>query len=298
MEQNKFTLKEKKELSKELKDYTKEEIKEDFLKLKDIKCSNVNVHSLIGNKIVDYFTFYERLDVIGRRGLNYYDFLMNINKLRKTKYYKSLKEYSKNDNMTQTMLDYKYGQLYWGLNVAIFKPIIAKHIYCMFKPSSILDFTMGWGGRMIGACSLDIPNYIGIDLNKDLKKPITDMAKFVAPYTQTKIKLFFKDALSVDYSKLYYDFVLTSPPYYNIEQYKYNEKLSKEEWNNNFYIPIITKTYKHLQKNGVYCLNIPLDVYEVVKKILGKSDKKIKMWKSKRTKTVTEEWIYIWYKSS
>jgi site-specific DNA-adenine methylase len=155
---------------------------------------------------------------------------------------------------------------------------------------------MGWGGRMVGACSLDIQNYIGIDLNKDLKKPLSDMVKFISPYTQTKIKLFFKDALTIDYSKLYYDFVLTSPPYYNIEQYKYNEKLTKEEWDNNFYIPIITKTYEHLQKNGVYCLNIPSDVYEVVKNILGKSDKKIQMWKSPRTEKNKKEWIYVWYK--
>jgi len=297
MKQNKFTLKEKKELAKELRDYTKEEIKEDFLKLKEITCSNVNVRSLVGNKIVDYFTFYERLDVKGLKGLNYYDFLTNINKFKKTNSYKSLKEYNKKTaNMPETKINYKYGQLYAGLNVAIFKPIIAKHIYCIFKPTSILDFTMGWGGRMVGACALDIPNYIGIDLNKSLKKPLSDMVKFISPYTETKIKLLFQDALTVDYSKLYYDFVLTSPPYYNIEQYKYNEKLTEEDWNKNFYIPIITKTYKYLQPKGVYCLNIPKDVYEIAKKILGKADRKINMYKSKRTQTIKKEWIYIWFK--
>ena len=297
MEPNKFNLKEKKELAKELKDYTKEEITEDFLKLKEINCSNVNVRSLVGNKFVDYFTFYERLDVKGNKGINYYDFLTKINKFKKTKYYKSFIKYNKKTlNLPETEINYKFGQLYAGLNVSIFKPVIAKHIYCLFKPTSVLDFTMGWGGRMVGACSLDIQNYIGIDLNKDLKKPLSDMVKFISPYTQTKIKLFFKDALTIDYSKLYYDFVLTSPPYYNIEQYKYNEKLTKEEWDNNFYIPIITKTYEHLQKNGVYCLNIPSDVYEVVKNILGKSDKKIQMWKSPRTEKNKKEWIYVWYK--
>ena len=32
------------------------------------------------------------------------------------------------------------------------------------------DPCMGWGGRLVGACALDIPKYIGIDLNKSLEK--------------------------------------------------------------------------------------------------------------------------------
>jgi 16S rRNA G966 N2-methylase RsmD len=93
-------------------------------------------------------------------------------------------------------------------------------IYNRFKPTSILDFTMGWGGRLVGACAMDIPSYIGIDLNKNLIKPYEEMVKTLKELgTKTEIKLIFKDALKVDYSKLNYDCVFTSPPYYNIELY-------------------------------------------------------------------------------
>jgi DNA modification methylase len=34
-----------------------------------------------------------------------------------------------------------------------------------------------------------------------------------------EVKLYFQDTLTVDNSTLYYDVVLTSPPYYNIKQY-------------------------------------------------------------------------------
>jgi hypothetical protein len=296
MKFNNFNLEDKIAIAKQLRDYTNDEMKKDFLKLKSV--SKINLRGLMGNKIVDNFTFYERLEVRGLKGINYYDFLSNIHEYQKRNYYKTLEEYNKKTrNIPEKRLNYKYAQLYFSLNVAIFKPIIAKYIYSLYKPKSILDFCMGWGGRMVGACSLDIPNYIGIDLNKDLEKPISDMVNFISPYTQTKTKLFFEDALTVDYSTLFYDFVLTSPPYYNIEIYKYNKKLKKEEWDNNFYIPIITKTFKYLQPNGVYCLNIPVEVYEIAKKILGEANKQIEMQKSPRTQTIKTEYIYIWYKN-
>ena len=47
--------------------------------------------------------------------------------------------------------------------------------------------------------------------------------------TNTKIKLMFKDALKVDYSKLDYDCVLTSPPYYNVEVYEGMKAKEDEE---------------------------------------------------------------------
>ena len=71
-----------------------------------------------------------------------------------------------------------------------------------------------------------------------------------------------------------------------------------EEWNNEFYIPTIEKTFKHLKKGGHYCLNIPKDLYKnVAIKLLGKPSTKIVMPKSKRTNEETyQEFIYIWKK--
>jgi hypothetical protein len=87
-------------------------------------------------------------------------------------------------------------------------------IYNKYKPKSILDMNMGWGGRFVGACALDVEKYTGIDINTKLFKPYKDMTKFLDNKTKTKITLYFEDSVKFDN-----DLVLTSPPYYNIEMY-------------------------------------------------------------------------------
>jgi tRNA1(Val) A37 N6-methylase TrmN6 len=187
-------------------------------------------------------------------------------------------------------------------NVGIFRPILAKNMICEYKPKKMLDFTMGWGGRLVGACSENIEHYIGIDMNHKLEPLYEKMKKTLNQLSTTKITLMFKDALLVDYSKLDYDFVLTSPPYYNIEIYRNNKVLTEKEWNETFYEPIFSVTFKHLKKNGYYCLNVPQNIYEsVCVKILGKCDKAFPLGKPRR-KTDNKynyeynEYIYVWKK--
>ena len=183
-------------------------------------------------------------------------------------------------------------------NVGIFRPILTKNMICEYKPTKMLDFTMGWGGRLVGACSENIEHYIGIDLNNKLKPLYEKMKKTLNELSTTKITLIFKDALLVDYSKLDYDFVLTSPPYYNIEIYRNNKVLTEKEWNEKFYEPIFSLTFKYLKKNGHYCLNVPKNVYDsVCVKILGKCDKSIPLGKPVRKKDdIYNEYIYVWKK--
>ena len=67
---------------------------------------------------------------------------------------------------------------------------------------------------------LDI-DYIGIDSNTDLKEGYNRIIKLLKPYTKSKVKLFFKKAENVDFSKLgKYDYVFTSPPYEYLEAYE------------------------------------------------------------------------------
>ena len=123
------------------------------------------------------------------------------------------------------------------------------------------------------------------------------MQTFLEKHSKTEIKLMFEDALAVDYSKLDYDLVLTSPPYYNIELYSGTKEQSEEAWDRDFYIPLFEKTFRHLKKGGHYCLNIPADVYDkVAKKVLGKPSFKISMPKNARKHLNKHEYIYIWSK--
>lgn len=125
------------------------------------------------------------------------------------------------------------------------------------------------------------------------------MCNFLKKHSTTDIQLYFQDALTVDYSKLEYDLVLTSPPYYNIELYDgVNNQQTKEEWNEHFYKPIFEMTYKYLKNGGHYCLNIPEEVFKTIAvKILGKPKTKIPLPKAQRTsREKYHEYIYVWQK--
>ena len=176
-------------------------------------------------------------------------------------------------------------------------------VYNRFKPKSILDFSMGWGGRLVGACALNIQNYTGIDTNKSLKEPYKKMIRLLKHLgTETNINVIFKDALSVDYSKLNYDLVLTSPPYYNVEIYEGMKPRTEEEWDLEFYAPLIAETYKYLKKGGHYVLNIPKKVYDnVCIELLGQANLKIPLKKKSHPKKNSNdkdysEYLYVWNK--
>lgn len=109
--------------------------------------------------------------------------------------------------------------------------------------------------------------------------------------------MIFDNALNVDYSKLEYDLVFTSPPYYFIQKYENNtEYISKKEMDNLFYIPLFLKTYENLKPNGIYALNINKDVYEnVCVKLFGQAHEVYPYKKSKRQNNY-DEIIYVWKK--
>jgi hypothetical protein len=296
---NNYTRKQKQKISNKIYELTEENVLDDFNKLREIGCKMHKELSMVGNKVVNKYTLIERLNVKGKQNINFYDLYYNKNYFKNKPFVKKMVEFYKKhrENYSEAKVFFRISNLYYS-SISIFKPLIAMKIYCLFKPNSVLDFTMGWGGRLVGACALDIPNYIGIDNNLNLKEPYNEMTTFLNKHSKTNIELLFKDALEIDYTKLNYDLVLTSPPYYNIENYGENKR-SKIEWEKDFYIPIIERTFKSLKKNGHYCLNIPQELYKnVVIKILGKATKKIILPKSKRIKEETyKEFIYIWEKA-
>jgi hypothetical protein len=295
-----LSLSQKRKITDEVYSITEEQAENDYKKLVDLKPNEIDTNTRTGNTFIHYYTSLQRLDTIGRRGLSFFELLERKNEFKKKKSVEKLIKFQleKNPNANMYKVWYNVFKLYFG-SIAIFKPLIAMEIYNKFKPTSILDFTMGWGGRLVGACALNIPNYIGIDLNMDLKKPYQEMVKKLKELgTTTNIKLMFKNALSVDYSKLNYDMVFTSPPYYNIEIYKGTQRQTKDDWDNNFYRPIFEKTYKHLKRGGTYILNIPKEVYErVCIDLFGEANEFIPLNITKSNKRNYEgEFIYIWKK--
>jgi hypothetical protein len=300
LRKNNYTRKQKEGFSNQVYNLTDQDVLADFMKLVEIGCEKHAALSTVGNDVVNRFTAVERMNTAGYQNISFYDVLFNKTQLKRENYVKKLLAFYKKNRKgyPEIKVMFRLTNLYFS-SVSIFKPLIAMDVYCRFQPKCVLDFTMGWGGRLVGACALNIPKYIGVDYNRNLKTPYNKMCRFLKKHSTTDIKLYFQDALSVDYSKMDYDLVLTSPPYYNIELYNgVNSQKTKEDWDEHFYKPIFEKTYKHLKKGGHYCLNVPEEVYDnVAVKTLGKPRFKILLPKAQRsTAEKYHEYIYVWQK--
>lgn len=287
-------------IAKKIRNYTTDEIKNDLDKLKLLPCNENIQKTIIGNKIVDSATFPERLDAKGKKNINYYDLFNKRNELMKKKYVKNFynylllsKLYTKDE---EEKIWFKIKSVYFG-SVNSFKPSIAKYLYCFYDAKNILDFSAGWGGRLVGAMVLPNTKYIGIDTNKDLKNGYSYLIDLLN--CKNRVKMIWKDSSKVDYSKLKYDFVMTSPPYYYVEKYN-NMPLykNKEEFIKKYWYPTITKVWYNLDKKGKMLLNMPENMYDETVKIIGVADEIIPLYKSSRKKELTKnENIYLWYKN-
>lgn len=296
---------EKQNIAKRLNPLQETDIIQEYNKLQNLSCKQVQLQSSetrLGNNIVDYFTLTERLHTKGKQQIDFYTFWKNRRHFKKLPYVKKMYNYHKTRNIDD-IRKYRYIFTLYFSSVSIFRPLMAMELYCKVNAKKVLDFTMGWGGRLLGAHVLQLDSYIGIDMNKNLKPLYENMVDFLRKREttpHTNIQLFYKNALDVDYSTLDYDTVFTSPPYYNYETYshmnKYNE--NKEEWNETFYKPIINRTWKHLKKDGHYCLNVPTEIYKTIcLPILGKYHMRLALKKKKRIENAPyKEYIYIWKK--
>jgi hypothetical protein len=293
-------------IANQIRDISREKATREFQQLANmakISLTPACLNKRTGMNVVDFFTFEQRLATIGNHGISFFYFLENLHQYEGEKYIQNMvtfyKTHPQKKNTAPLKMWYRIFSLYFG-SINIFKPLTAIQIYQQFQPQSVLDPTMGWGGRLVGAAACDVPNYIGIDMNTDLEKPYEDMIAFLREDNSgTKISVMFQDALTVDYSLLEYDMVFTSPPYYNREIYQHSQTFSTQiEWETLFYIPLFTKTMDGMQLGGHYCLNVPHAIYKrVCVPLWGECHQSFAMQKSSRTTTeVYKEHIYVWRK--
>jgi hypothetical protein len=198
-------------------------------------------------------------------------------------------------------------------SVVMFKATTAKYLYKKYKAKNVLDPTAGWGGRMLGAWSLGI-NYTGCDTNVEMIPAYNDMMAFLNAETGfdnalfeidngSKLNMIWQSCLDVDFSQIEYDFVLTSPPYVNLEMYEH-----MEEWDSDkafyelFFIPLWKKCVDHIQPGGHVAFNISPKMYEDalkfgltpcheeedLKQQMGQKVANLKTGKKKQDK------IYVW----
>lgn len=146
--------------------------------------------------------------------------------------------------------------------VSNFRPTIAKYIYDNYSGAgNVLDFSAGFGGRLLGALSSNgVKFYAGYEPNIKTWKQLYEITdnhknnKLVAlgnlPFEDTNAE------------KEYYDLIFSSPPYFNTELYSneptqsYLRYPTKELWHEKFLCPLIEKSYNYLKPGGYFIINI------------------------------------------
>jgi tRNA1(Val) A37 N6-methylase TrmN6 len=298
-----FTNEEKVNIANQIKNISMNQLEREINQLINIGSNayTMSPRSRIGNNIVDYFTFQQRLETKGKYNINFYEFIINIDEFKKKKFIQNMLIYYetvKNKNNTKNqfiVLKEVYNICISAIN--IIRPLVYMEIYSKYHPTCVLDFCAGWGGAVVAASALNIPHYIGIEININLKEPYEKMVEYLKTKSNSKIEMFFDNALNIDYNQFYYDLVFTSPPYYFIQKYENNiEYSNKQDMNELFYKPIFTKVYKGLQPGGHFIINVCKEVYEnVLINLFGEANEIYPYKKSKRQNNY-QEIVYVWKK--
>jgi hypothetical protein len=141
-----------------------------------------------------------------------------------------------------------------------FKPELALALYNFFGAKNILDFSAGWGDRLVGFLASNAESYIGIDPNTKLHEPYQQIVNFC--HTNKKTKFLCTPAEDADLTDVKVDFVFTSPPYFDIERYSEEDTQSwkryrnPQQWIKSFLFPTLTKCYEALEGGGRIAVNI------------------------------------------
>jgi hypothetical protein len=167
-----------------------------------------------------------------------------------------------------------------------FPPLTAKFLYEYFtehiedEDITVYDPSSGWGGRILGAmCSDRRLHYIGTDPNPDNVGRYENVAEFYNTHcfqsnpfwgrSNPNTYSVFTNGSEDIYNNSEFrkhegqvDFVFTSPPYFNREQYSQDENQSfkkfsaYDDWRDNFLKPTLTTAYKMLKDDRYICWNI------------------------------------------
>ena len=157
-----------------------------------------------------------------------------------------------------------------------FSPLVVRYLYEKYLPKNggiVYDPCSGWGGRLMGAiCSSKNIQYIGCDVNSNIfqSRSYERIGEFIEEEIGRKSNYKVHQISSTrfnetdDYKthKGKIDLILTSPPYFNQEQYStdkeqsYNLYPSYEEWINGYIKETFQIGYDLLKKGGILLLNI------------------------------------------
>jgi predicted RNA methylase len=291
-------------ISKQIKNISIDSVNKEMQELIHIgkNAQNISSRSRIGNNIVDYFTFLQRLETKGKYDITFFEFIEKIDEFKEKKFIQNMLLYYKNvKNKNNTKNEYIVLKEVYNICISainIMRPLNCMEIYTKYNAKRVLNFCAGWGGSTVAAAALNLDAFYDIEINTELLKPYDNMVSYLKTKSTTNMAIFICDAVNFNYSTINYDTVFSSPPYYFIEKYANNNLYtSKTEMDEKFYKPLFTKTYNGLKNGGHYIINICKEIYEkVLKELLGEANEIFPLKKSKRQNDYTE-FVYVWVKN-
>jgi hypothetical protein len=175
-----------------------------------------------------------------------------------------------------------------GGTIQNFKPLNAKAVWEYICPTMwgrVLDFSSGYGGRMIGAMTSNMRyHYTGIDPNTKTYNGLVALGDLIHETIGTTCDMHHTVSEEFDPEAGSYDAAFSSPPYFNLETYCDEPTQCMVRCNNmdawfELYVePTLKMLHKALAKGGIYAVNIAdyrvnKDQFQIVERWLELSKK-------------------------
>lgn len=151
--------------------------------------------------------------------------------------------------------------------ISNFRPTAAKAIYELYSRDgdTILDFSAGYGGRLLGCLPLE-RTYLGVDPCALQVNGLRDMVRKLASVAKLKSRVRLKRACAEDYlpkiASGSVSLVFSSPPYFDNERYSDEPSQSYlkypvyKEWLRSFLQPVISHCARVLRPGGHMVINV------------------------------------------
>jgi len=154
-----------------------------------------------------------------------------------------------------------------GGTIQNFKPMNARAVWehiCPVFRGNVLDFSSGYGGRMLGAMTSNLRyHYTGLDPNTRTHAGLTALGELLdeqghgAGYAMHCIP-----SEEFDSEPGLYDAAFSSPPYFNLETYTdeptqcMNRYTNLDRWFEGYVEPTLTMIHRALADDAIYAVNI------------------------------------------
>ena len=155
-------------------------------------------------------------------------------------------------------------RIYGGGRVSNFRPAAARAIISRYSEdgSTVLDFSAGFGGRLLGCLTLK-RRYMGIEPATAQIRGLRKMASSLRALTSTSVELI--KGCAEDVMPLLgprsVDLIFSSPPYFKVERYSseptqsYRRYPTYELWKDQFLYPVLAASHSLLRRGGLLVIN-------------------------------------------